>query len=69
MTAHTHPAVEAIEAAAEEGRQAAREGRDFPTACPYLFCRFPGIEQEEFEVTKRPLMNAWFSAWKRASRQ
>lgn len=55
--------------AANEGQKAALRGEGFPQACPYTFDKFPGIEQADFEATKRPLMNAWFSAWKKASQQ
>lgn len=58
-----------IQHAANEGQKAAMRGEGFPQACPFTFDCFPGIEQAEFEVAKRPLMNAWFSAWKRASQQ
>lgn len=69
MSTFTPPTIEAIEHAAKEGLEAAQQGRHFNDACPYTFSQFPGIEQGDFDVTKRPLLNAWFSAWKRASKQ
>ena len=58
-----------LQHAANEGQKAAMRGDSFPQACPFTFDKFPGIEQPDFETAKRPLMNAWFSAWKKASQQ
>lgn len=58
-----------VQHAANEGQKAGMRGGGFPQECPFTFDKFPGIEQSEFETTKRPLMNAWFSAWKKASQQ
>jgi hypothetical protein len=65
----TAPTATEIQHAANEGQKAAMRGEGFPQACPFTFDKFPGIEQADFETTKRPLMNAWFSAWKKASQQ
>lgn len=65
----TAPTATELQHAANEGQKAAMRGDSFPQACPYRFDCFPGIEQEAYEVTKRPMMNAWFSAWKKASHQ
>ena len=63
------PTASEIQHAANEGQKAAMRGDSFPQACPFTFDKFPGIEQPDFETAKRPLMNAWFSAWKKASQQ
>lgn len=63
------PTASEIQHAANEGQKAAMRVESFPQACPYTFDKFPGIEQSGYETAKRPLMNAWFSAWKKASQQ
>jgi hypothetical protein len=63
------PTPEQLLHAANEGQKAALRGESFPQSCPFTLERFPGIEQADFEVAKRPLMNAFFSAWKKAIQQ
>lgn len=56
----------AIDAALIEGEDAAKSGKHFKDDCPYTYNNFPGMTYREFNITKRPLMNAWFDAWKQA---
>ena len=51
--------------AEQEGEKAAKSHRHFRDACPYLYSRFPGMTQAQFNTEKRPLMDAWFRGWKR----
>lgn len=61
---HQPPTPEDIARAGSEGKNAALDGRHFKTDCPYTFDKFKEMTYDEFNGTQRPMMNAWFRAWR-----
>ena len=55
-----------LQFAHHEGIKARKAGMNFRKhgdICPYIYSRFPGMSETEFEARKRPLMNAWFDGY------
>ena len=50
--------------ATTEGKAAALKGQHFKTDCPYKFDNFEAMSFSKFNDTQRPMMDAWFDAWK-----